>query len=130
MDPLFTCRIKFGADLREDEQYFLDHPGATPITTAQVSQSTVSESVENCDRVKERTTVLMGKQGEELKKMVGAAVYIECSSKTQQVVPAASASEAMNILHACDIIRYRHLCIFTYIFLFHFSSLLECEGRL
>ena len=26
-------------------------------------------------------------QGEELKKMVGAAVYIECSSKTQQVSP-------------------------------------------
>lgn len=24
-------------------------------------------------------------QGEELKKMIGAAVYIECSSKTQQV---------------------------------------------
>ncbi|URE46111.1 RHO [Musa troglodytarum] len=47
------------ADLREDKQFFIDHPGATSITSA---------------------------QGEELKKMIGAAVYIECSSKTQQVM--------------------------------------------
>ncbi|GAY55621.1 hypothetical protein CUMW_165590 [Citrus unshiu] len=46
-------------DLREDKQYLINHPGATPITTA---------------------------QGEELKKLIGAAVYIECSSKTQQNV--------------------------------------------
>jgi hypothetical protein len=26
-----------------------------------------------------------GKQGEELKKIIGAVTYIECSSKTQQV---------------------------------------------
>ncbi|XP_052726593.1 rac-like GTP-binding protein RAC2 isoform X1 [Vigna angularis] len=49
-------------DLREDRQYLIDHPGATPITTVQ--------------------------QGEELKKAIGAAVYIECSSKTQQNVKA------------------------------------------
>ncbi|XP_074588010.1 rac-like GTP-binding protein 7 isoform X2 [Curcuma longa] len=48
-------------DLREDKQYFLDHPGAAPIATA---------------------------QGEELKKMIGAAIYVECSSKTQQNVKA------------------------------------------
>ncbi|URE46103.1 RHO [Musa troglodytarum] len=48
-------------DLREDKQFFIDHPGATSITSA---------------------------QGEELKKMIGAAVYIECSSKTQQNVKA------------------------------------------
>ncbi|XP_043805479.1 rac-like GTP-binding protein RAC2 isoform X2 [Manihot esculenta] len=46
-------------DLRDDKQYLIDHPGATPITTS---------------------------QGEELKRMIGAAVYIECSSKTQQNV--------------------------------------------
>ncbi|KAL9266298.1 Rac-like GTP-binding protein 7-like protein, partial [Drosera capensis] len=46
-------------DLRDDKQFFSDHPGATPITTA---------------------------QGEELKKMVGAAAYIDCSSMTQQNV--------------------------------------------
>ncbi|CAN1229661.1 Rac-like GTP-binding protein 7 [Linum grandiflorum] len=46
-------------DLRDDKQYFIDHPGATTITTA---------------------------QGEELRKMVGAVAYIECSSKTQQNV--------------------------------------------
>ncbi|RDX68345.1 Rac-like GTP-binding protein RAC2, partial [Mucuna pruriens] len=40
-------------DLREDKQYLIDHPGATPI---------------------------------KLKKAIGAAVYIECSSKTQQNV--------------------------------------------
>ncbi|KQJ94611.1 rac-like GTP-binding protein 7 isoform X2 [Brachypodium distachyon] len=46
-------------DLREDKQFFLEHPGLAPISTA---------------------------QGEELKKMIGAAAYIECSSKTQQNV--------------------------------------------
>nr|XP_025664564.1 rac-like GTP-binding protein RAC13 [Arachis hypogaea] len=46
-------------DLREDKQFFVDHHGATRITTA---------------------------QGEELKKMIGAITYIQCSSKTQQNV--------------------------------------------
>ncbi|CAJ1956657.1 unnamed protein product [Sphenostylis stenocarpa] len=49
-------------DLREDRQYLIDHPGATPITTAQANNL------------------------QELKKAIGAAVYIECSSKTQQNV--------------------------------------------
>ncbi|CAL9119310.1 unnamed protein product [Musa textilis] len=48
-------------DLREDRQFIIDHPGTTPITIA---------------------------QAKELKKMIGAAVYIECSSKTQQNVKA------------------------------------------
>ncbi|KAL0376236.1 UNVERIFIED_CONTAM: Rac-like GTP-binding protein ARAC3 [Sesamum calycinum] len=48
-------------DLREDKQFFVDHPGAVPITTA---------------------------QGEDLKKVIGAAAYIECSAKTQQNVKA------------------------------------------
>ncbi|PWA87433.1 rac-like GTP-binding protein RAC2 [Artemisia annua] len=48
-------------DLRDDKQYLSDHPNATPITTS---------------------------QGEELKKMIGAVMYIECSSKTQQNVKA------------------------------------------
>ncbi|XP_049936912.1 rac-like GTP-binding protein 5 [Nymphaea colorata] len=46
-------------DLSDDKQFFIDHPGAVPITTA---------------------------QGEELKKLIGALAYIECSSKTQQNV--------------------------------------------
>jgi hypothetical protein len=46
-------------DLRDDKQFFVDHPGAVPISTA---------------------------QGEELRKLIGAAAYIECSSKTQQVL--------------------------------------------
>ncbi|CAI7823357.1 unnamed protein product, partial [Closterium sp. NIES-54] len=48
-------------DLRDDSQFFKEHPDATPISTA---------------------------QGEELKKVIGAAAYIECSSKTQQNVKA------------------------------------------
>ncbi|GMN35829.1 hypothetical protein TIFTF001_005564 [Ficus carica] len=48
-------------DLRDDKQFFVDHPGAVPITTA---------------------------QGEELRKLIGAPAYIECSSKTQQNVKA------------------------------------------
>ncbi|KAG0502111.1 hypothetical protein HPP92_002183 [Vanilla planifolia] len=48
-------------DLRDDQQFFIDHPGAVPISTA---------------------------QGEELRKTIGAPAYIECSSKTQQNVKA------------------------------------------
>ncbi|KAG1360980.1 putative Rac-like GTP-binding protein RAC1 [Cocos nucifera] len=48
-------------NLRDDKQFFIDHPGAVPITTA---------------------------QGEELRKAIGAPAYIECSSKTQQNVKA------------------------------------------
>ncbi|KAA0064837.1 rac-like GTP-binding protein RAC1 [Cucumis melo var. makuwa] len=44
-------------DLRDDKQFFVDHPGAVPISTV---------------------------QGEELRKVIGAPAYIECSSKTQQ----------------------------------------------
>ncbi|XP_038984048.1 rac-like GTP-binding protein 5 isoform X1 [Phoenix dactylifera] len=48
-------------DLREDKYFLSDHPGIIPVTTA---------------------------QGEELRKQIGAAYYIECSSKTQQNVKA------------------------------------------
>ncbi|MQL69066.1 hypothetical protein Taro_001334, partial [Colocasia esculenta] len=47
--------------LREDRHYLSDHPGLVPVTTA---------------------------QGEELRKRIGAAYYIECSSKTQQNIKA------------------------------------------
>ncbi|CAI8600551.1 unnamed protein product [Vicia faba] len=47
--------------LRDDKQFFVDHPGAVPITTA---------------------------QGEELRKLINAPAYIECSSKSQQNVKA------------------------------------------
>ncbi|XLS50899.1 hypothetical protein HN51_011576 [Arachis hypogaea] len=47
--------------LKKQIEFFLDHPGAAPITTV---------------------------QGEELRKLIGALVYIECSSKTQQNVKA------------------------------------------
>ncbi|KAG4939159.1 hypothetical protein JHK85_045881 [Glycine max] len=49
------------ADLRDDKQFFIDHPGAVPITTV---------------------------QGEELMKLINAPAYIECSSKSQQNVKA------------------------------------------
>ncbi|XP_008789319.2 rac-like GTP-binding protein ARAC7 isoform X2 [Phoenix dactylifera] len=48
-------------DLREDRGYLAEHPYATTITSS---------------------------QGEELRKQIGAAAYIECSSKTQQNVKA------------------------------------------
>lgn len=48
-------------DLRDDKQFFIDHPSASPISTS---------------------------QGEELQKQIGAPAYIECSSKTQQNVKA------------------------------------------
>ncbi|XP_073123241.1 rac-like GTP-binding protein 5 isoform X1 [Henckelia pumila] len=48
-------------DLRDDKQFFVSHPGALPISTS---------------------------QGEELRKLIGAHIYIECSSKTQQNVKA------------------------------------------
>lgn len=48
-------------DLRDNKQYFMDHPGAVPITSV---------------------------YGEELRKQIGAAAYIECSAKTQQNVKA------------------------------------------
>uniref|UniRef100_A0A803QA72 Uncharacterized protein n=1 Tax=Cannabis sativa TaxID=3483 RepID=A0A803QA72_CANSA len=46
-------------DLRDNTQFFIEHPDAVPITTA---------------------------QGEELQKLIKAHAYIECSSKTQQNV--------------------------------------------
>ncbi|GJN14913.1 hypothetical protein PR202_gb01790 [Eleusine coracana subsp. coracana] len=44
-------------DLRDHRAYLADHPGVSTISTA---------------------------EGEELRKQIGAAAYIECSSKTQQ----------------------------------------------
>uniref|UniRef100_A0A1J3J180 Rac-like GTP-binding protein ARAC10 n=1 Tax=Noccaea caerulescens TaxID=107243 RepID=A0A1J3J180_NOCCA len=57
--PLVLVGTKL--DLREDKHYLADHPGLLPVTTA---------------------------QGEELRKLIGATYYIECSSKTQQNVKA------------------------------------------
>ncbi|KAJ4771175.1 Rac-like GTP-binding protein 2 [Rhynchospora pubera] len=48
-------------DLRDNKGYLADRPGASVITSA---------------------------QGEELRKQIGAAAYIECSSKTQQNIKA------------------------------------------
>nr|KYP66611.1 Rac-like GTP-binding protein RHO1 [Cajanus cajan] len=48
-------------DLRDDKQFCIDHPGAVPITSA---------------------------QGEELRKLINAPAYIECSSKSQENVKA------------------------------------------
>ncbi|XP_024982591.1 rac-like GTP-binding protein RAC2 [Cynara cardunculus var. scolymus] len=48
-------------DLREDMEYLRNHPDATPVTTS---------------------------EGEDLKNIIGAAAYVECSSKTQKNVKA------------------------------------------
>ncbi|KAI4329566.1 hypothetical protein MLD38_027940 [Melastoma candidum] len=57
--PLVLVGTKM--DLRDDKFYMANHPGLIPVTTV---------------------------QGEELRKQIGAAFYIECSSKTQQNVKA------------------------------------------
>lgn len=49
------------SDLRDDKQFFENHPGSVPITNA---------------------------QGEELKKLIASPAYVECSSKTQENVKA------------------------------------------
>ncbi|KAF2564468.1 hypothetical protein F2Q70_00017912 [Brassica cretica] len=59
--PVMVRRTAHRRDLRDDKQFLKDHPGAASITTA---------------------------QGEELRKMIGAIKYLECSSKTQQNVKA------------------------------------------
>ncbi|XP_008783259.1 rac-like GTP-binding protein 2 [Phoenix dactylifera] len=56
-----TILVGTKLDLREDKGYLADHPGASLITYA---------------------------QGEELRKQIGAAAYVECSSKTQQNIKA------------------------------------------
>ena len=55
---LVVTQMCCSLDLRDDKQFFVDHPGAVPITTA---------------------------QGEELRKLIDAPTYIECSSKSQEV---------------------------------------------
>ncbi|KAJ8451917.1 hypothetical protein Cgig2_007400 [Carnegiea gigantea] len=56
---ILVAALCMALDLRDDKQFFVDHPGAVPITAA---------------------------QGEELRKQIGAPSYIECSSKTQQTL--------------------------------------------
>ncbi|KAG2321199.1 hypothetical protein Bca52824_014412 [Brassica carinata] len=81
-------------DLRDDKQFFIDHPGAVPITTNRVPDSLiwcmVVVSLRHDDHfvMKHGSIVVMNVVGEELKKLIGSAVYIECSSKTQQNVKA------------------------------------------
>lgn len=98
---LLLCNLKpvtfFFPDLRDDKQFFVDHPGAVPITTAQVrflgkkmlyiyiymqnfSQTTITLTA--CVTYQ---TSLLSLKGEELKKLIAAPFYVECSSKTQQV---------------------------------------------
>ncbi|XP_008777981.1 rac-like GTP-binding protein RAC2 isoform X1 [Phoenix dactylifera] len=79
-------------DLRDDKQFLIDHPGAAPITTAQESISNEKNRYyqvlfSSCINILQYIFCFL-EQGEELKKMIGAAVYIECSSKTQQNVKA------------------------------------------
>lgn len=43
----YTCFNLIMPDLREDKQYLSDHPGATPISTAQVSPIIDLQSLAN-----------------------------------------------------------------------------------
>lgn len=84
-------------DLRDDKQFFIDHPGAVPITAAQVR---FMPHVLTCCILYLPIINLMyslflfiiiiillpfTSKGEELRKLINAPAYIECSSKTQEV---------------------------------------------
>lgn len=71
------------SDLRDDKHYFIEHPGAVPISTAQVTFPQLKFlQVSFAYPLSVFVTCV---KGEELKKTVGASAYIECSAKTQQV---------------------------------------------
>ena len=75
----------FYLDLREDRHYLADHPGLSPVTTAQVwSQYCRFHMIPFFIKLYVWINITMS-QGEELRKLIGATYYIECSSKTQQV---------------------------------------------
>ncbi|CAL0306826.1 unnamed protein product [Lupinus luteus] len=74
-------------DLRQDKYYLADHPGVVPVTSEQVHYLSLLAVYREFNR--QCLLKMFGfvhNQGEELRKLVGAASYIECSSKTQQNV--------------------------------------------
>ncbi|EOX90797.1 RAC-like GTP binding protein 5 isoform 3, partial [Theobroma cacao] len=94
-------------DLRDDKQFFIDHPGAVPISTAQVKifqlVHTFPETLfryysfsccldfyylQLSDPHPSSPFFFPICKGEELRKLIGSPAYIECSSKTQQNVKA------------------------------------------
>ncbi|KAL5987612.1 Ras-related C3 botulinum toxin substrate 3 [Asimina triloba] len=75
-------------DLREDKYYLADHPGLVTVTTTQFSTSAIVYSIHHPDCKVFRKHIRNKYSGEELRKQIGAAYYIECSSKTQQNVKA------------------------------------------
>ncbi|KAM6565274.1 hypothetical protein CsatA_024402 [Cannabis sativa] len=72
-------------DLRDDTQFFIDHPDAVPITTTQVKKFTLY-IINYCIFLVFILICVSHYKGEELQKLIGASAYIECSSKTQQNV--------------------------------------------
>lgn len=82
----------FFPDLRDDEQFFADHPGAVPISTQQVHFLFMLWLIRSAINILHKLIAILHKpnvsfsfKGEELKKSIGAAAYIECSAKSQQV---------------------------------------------
>lgn len=86
LDYLSLMLIFHELDLRDDKQFFIDHPGAVPISTAQVNDrlnwSFIFKLFFPCVY---NLVFDVNVKGEELRKLIGAPAYIECSSKTQQV---------------------------------------------
>jgi hypothetical protein len=65
----------------------VDHPGAVPISTAQVLYSvSLVVGFDLTFVILLTFNFFFILKGEELRKLIGAAAYIECSSKTQQVL--------------------------------------------
>ncbi|KAL2321872.1 hypothetical protein Fmac_026251 [Flemingia macrophylla] len=73
-------------DLRQDKHYLADHPGLVPVTSEQVQRLSLLATQRIQYQCSLKLLCFVHKQGEELRKLVGATYYIECSSKTQQNV--------------------------------------------
>lgn len=82
----------FYLDLREDRRYANEQMGYDVITSSQVCFpqfllifSFPMWSVMFLEGEAQLCELNINKQGEELRKQIGASAYIECSAKTQQV---------------------------------------------
>ena len=84
-----TCHsdLCFFTDLREDG-YLAHHMGYDLITTSQVCSIFlyIIYLPNFMLHIAEHVLTESQLQGEELRKQIGAAAYIECSSRTQQVI--------------------------------------------
>lgn len=77
--PIILAETKL--DIQDDNQFFIDHPGTMPTTTA---------------------------HGKELRKLLGALAYIKCSSKIQPSVKVVFDAAIKVVLQPLKQQRERH----------------------